>query len=34
MPAFKAAFAYAAFQGRLIVEDDTLTLCAAGLAGA
>ena len=31
MPAFKAACAYAAAQGWLIVEDDTLTLTVAGL---
>jgi hypothetical protein len=34
MPAFKAACAYAASQGWLIVEDDTLTLTTAGLAAA
>ncbi len=34
MPAFKAACSYAASQGWLIVEDDTLTLTTAGLAAA
>ena len=34
MPDFKAACAYAASQGWLIVEDDTLTLTTAGLAAA
>ena len=34
MPDFRAACAYAASQGWLIVEDDTLTLTTAGLAGA
>jgi hypothetical protein len=34
MPDFKAACSYAASQGWLIVEDDTLTLAAAGLAAA
>jgi hypothetical protein len=32
MPNFKAACAYAASQGWLIVEDDKLTLATAGLA--
>jgi hypothetical protein len=31
MPDFKAACAYVAFQGCLIVEDDVLTLTTAGL---
>ena len=31
MPDFKAAYTYAASQGWLIVEDDVLTLTAAGL---
>ncbi len=31
MPAFKMACAYAASQGWLIVQDDTLTLTTAGL---
>ena len=34
MPDFKAACAYAASQGWLIVEDDALTLTTAGLAAA
>ena len=34
MPDFKAACAYAASQGWLIVQDDTLTLTTAGLAAA
>ena len=34
MPDFKAACTYAASQGWLIVEDDTLTLTTAGLAAA
>ena len=34
MPDFKAACAYAACQGWLIVEDDVLTLTTAGLAAA
>ena len=34
MPDFKAACAYAASQGWLIVHDDTLTLTTAGLAAA
>jgi hypothetical protein len=34
MPDFKAACAYAASQGWLIVRDDTLTLTTAGLAAA
>ncbi len=34
MPDFKAACAYAVSQGWLIVEDDVLTLTAAGLAAA
>ena len=34
MPDFKAACSYAASQGRLIVEDDGLTLTTAGLAAA
>ena len=34
MPDFKAACAYAAIQGWLIVEDDVLTLTTAGLAAA
>ena len=34
MPDFKAACAYAASQGWLIVEDDVLTLTTAGLAAA
>jgi hypothetical protein len=34
MPDFKAACAYAASQGWLIVRDDTVTLTAAGLASA
>jgi hypothetical protein len=34
MPAFKAACAYAASQGWLIVEDDALTLTAARLGAA
>jgi hypothetical protein len=34
MPAFKAACSFAASQGWLIVEDDTLTLTTAGLAAA
>ena len=34
MPDFKAACAYAASQGRLIGEDDAVTLTRAGLAAA
>ena len=34
MPDFKAACAYAASQGWLIVQDDALTLTTAGLAAA
>ena len=34
MPDFKAACAYAASQGWLIVDDDVLTLTVAGLAAA
>jgi hypothetical protein len=34
MPDFKAACTYAASQGWLIVQDDTLTLTTAGLAAA
>ena len=34
MPDFRMACAYAASQGRLIVEDDVLTLTTAGLAAA
>jgi hypothetical protein len=34
MPDFKAARAYAASQGWLIVQDDALTLTTAGLAAA
>ena len=34
MPDFKAACTYAASQGWLIVEDDTLTLTTAGLGAA
>ena len=34
MPDFKAACAYAASQGWLIVEDDAVTLSRAGLAAA
>ena len=34
MPDFRAARAYAASQGWLIVQDDTLTLTTAGLAAA
>jgi hypothetical protein len=34
MPDFRAACSYAASQGWLIVEDDTLTLTTAGLAAA
>jgi hypothetical protein len=34
MPDFKAACAYAASQGWLIVQDDVLTLSRAGLAAA
>ena len=34
MPQFRAACAYAASQGWLIVQDDTLTLTTAGLAAA
>ena len=34
MPDFKMACSYAASQGWLIVEDDTLTLTTAGLAAA
>ena len=34
MPQFRAACAYAASQGWLIVEDDILTLTTAGLAAA
>ena len=34
MPDFKAACAYAASQGWLIVEDDVVTLSRAGLAAA
>jgi hypothetical protein len=34
MPDFKAACSYAASQGWLIVQDDTLTLTTAGLAAA
>lgn len=34
MPQFKAACAYAASQGWLVVRDDTLTLTTAGLAAA
>ena len=34
MPDFKAACAYAATQGWLIVQDDVLTLTTAGLAAA
>ena len=34
MPDFKMACTYAASQGWLIVEDDTLTLTTAGLAAA
>jgi hypothetical protein len=34
MPDFRMACAYAASQGWLIVQDDTLTLTTAGLAAA
>ena len=34
MPQFKAACAYAASQGWLVVEDDTLMLTTAGLGAA
>ncbi len=34
MPAFKAACSFAASQGWLVVEDDTLTLTTAGLGAA